>query len=832
MIQAKQRARTGGQKRKLDRQACKHEPSSSGQIPCDQHATNHCVAGCKLSFCDEHFYAQSHLCMRNSVYAQSQPRARAQAAATQAQLHRPQTRARVPADEDEDDDEFNICGDDEEESDDDDSFVNENASSSDDDDDSDDEEEHGELAAAVARVDGSAVPNVFKRMMEANQRVGIAASAERSSLARERIKRDESRLREKAKNGEGAFGAGRAKVSSTNKTDPNVKAAKRVAQFPGECLRVGANKKLFCECCNTEVAAKKSTIKNHIGGKKHNTLKEQMGREKTSGMTGVIERHVAVDQAARAAAGETFTLKPGVLAYRIQVCYALLRDGVPFNFLNNPVAPLGLRRLLEAGRSTLPEREVRDCIPTILQLQVDELKKELHDVRGVGFIYDATPHVAEVFGVVVRFVKNCPLGYRVTHRLVSLRMYERGFNAAQLAVAITEILMGDLGLKREKIRASTQDGCPVNGAAMNNLRHPVMWPHLISPVCISHAANVTGKTMLTALPLARQFEAWWSNLVETCPRARALFRAHANAAVERSSQTRWFTWWEISNQAYEKSASVHHVIFHEDDFGDELRQKLRDLVTTREGDLRMEWALVRDVGAHLVKLCYKQEGDAPLLCATTYDHHESVRRKLQLITSEDTPVQELRELLPSVDQNADALGADGATRDVLVRSTAKRVSSVYAKMDGDSEGRLGDTLRVLRACRLFNYEFVARTPLAALTQEVTHVAHVPLCYARLHALEGELVAYRLHALARFAVVGERVSMWDFWCAAALTLPTWWECAQEVALIAPSSCTVERVFSMLTNVMGDQQERALEDYMAASVMVRYNDVWRGHDLELR
>jgi len=34
--------------------------------------------------------------------------------------------------------------------------------------------------------------------------------------------------------------------------------------------------------------------------------------------------------------------------------------------------------------------------------------------------------------------------------------------------------------------------------------------------------------------------------------------------------------------------------------------------------------------------------------------------------------------------------------------------------------------------------------------------------------------------------------------------------------------------MLTNMMGDQQERALEDYVAASVMLRYNDVWRAHD----
>ena len=189
----------------------------------------------------------------------------------------------------------------------------------------------------------------------------------------------------------------------------------------------------------------------------------------------------------------------------------------------------------------------------------------------------------------------------------------------------------------------------------------------------------------------------------------------------------------------------------------------------------------------------------------------------------------MRELLPSVAENADALGGAAATRDALVKEAALRLLPVYEKMDADSVGRLDDTMRVLRACRLFNYEFVARTPLVALRTEVPHVAHIPLCYARLRALEDELETYHHRALEHYDVAAdERVSLWDFWCAAALALPTWWECAQEVALITPSSCTVERVFSMLTNRMGDQQESALEDYVTASVMVRYNEVWRAND----
>lgn len=330
------------------------------------------------------------------------------------------------------------------------------------------------------------------------------------------------------------------------------------------------------------------------------------------------------------------------------------------------------------------------------------------------------------------------------------------------------------------------------------------------------------------LPLARQFESWWSQLLSTCPRARVLFRLHSGATAKRSSEIRWFCWFEIINQAYEYSGSVRHIIMHEEEFGQELRNKLRGLIADDVvADLRMELAIAKDVGAHLVKLCYFQEGDAPLLCATSYDHWESVKETLRRITQPNIPIAEKRELLPSVAANADALGIHPLQRDALVEQAAARMAPLYQKMVDDTGGRLEDTMRILRACRIFNFEFVARTPLEALREEIAHVSRIPYCYERLDALERELEVYSQRALA--VPADPRPSLWEFWCAAALALPTWWDCAQEIALITPSSCTVERVFSMLTQRFGDQQERALEDYVLTSTMLRYNEIWHNHDV---
>jgi len=46
------------------------------------------------------------------------------------------------------------------------------------------------------------------------------------------------------------------------------------------------------------------------------------------------------------------------------------------------------------------------------------------------------------------------------------------------------------------------------------------------------------------------------------------------------------------------------------------------------------------------------------------------------------------------------------------------------------------------------------------------------------------------------------------------------------LLVPSSASAERVFSLLST-LSSQQESALEDYIEASVMIRYNICQRKH-----
>ena len=58
-------------------------------------------------------------------------------------------------------------------------------------------------------------------------------------------------------------------------------------------------------------------------------------------------------------------------------------------------------------------------------------------------------------------------------------------------------------------------------------------------------------------------------------------------------------------------------------------------------------------------------------------------------------------------------------------------------------------------------------------------------------------------------------------AEAAALPAWSALAADVFLLVPSSCAVERVFSVMRDTFDKQQRSAHEDYLETSIMLQYN-----------
>ena len=91
--------------------------------------------------------------------------------------------------------------------------------------------------------------------------------------------------------------------------------------------------------------------------------------------------------------------------------------------------------------------------------------------------------------------------------------------------------------------------------------------------------------------------------------------------------------------------------------------------------------------------------------------------------------------------------------------------------------------------------------------------------AMVAALATELPQYI--AAADGLVCNNEKEKLTWWAAHQDTLPQWSALVRKVLLVQPSSASAERVFSLLATLSA-QQEAALEDYIEASVMVRYNN----------
>ena len=85
------------------------------------------------------------------------------------------------------------------------------------------------------------------------------------------------------------------------------------------------------------------------------------------------------------------------------------------------------------------------------------------------------------------------------------------------------------------------------------------------------------------------------------------------------------------------------------------------------------------------------------------------------------------------------------------------------------------------------------------------------------SLKSKLPTY----LAKTDGIGPTVDHLQWWQQYSTLLLGWASAAKKVLLIQPSPAAAEGVFSLLKSTFGDQQGNPLQDYIEASLMLRYN-----------
>ena len=611
-------------------------------------------------------------------------------------------------------------------------------------------------------------------------------------------------------------GNGKRKISKYNKTDPKSVSAKvRRTEYPREPFEVITGR-LWCKCCSTELSLKTSSIKQHIRSSKH--------QGKITAISNDIVQQRIHDMVEMNSL-PTMKLADEVHEHRLKVCYAFLLYNIKFSTLKYSYNPNSLKNLLEFQRGTLPEREVRDKIPDIQKLEFEILSSEMND-SDVAVIFDGTSSVCEVFGIVLRFISK--KNGLVTQRALALEFIKKSMTAEEQVNVLTNILLYRYQINPSRIVAFIRDGCSTNNCTLSLLK--VISTTALDITCISHGCNIFGSTVMKCVPLLGRFVRKWSTLLTVSTKATRKFRAllPCGENIFHTSEVRWFAEFEVACQIYKYWDHVESVLNDSTSFADDMRKSLKQIILENKSELRIQLSIVTDKCKVLCNMCHEVEGDN-FISPLAYDLWIKM---MDSFNSNDSPSlsSELRTLYPFDDEMQQV---------VFQRSIDNYLQSGRNKLKDDQANRLHEVLMILRACRIFNYKFISNqheeTLIVEDSGEFRYLNKLPRYYKLCGEHGDDYYTEELQKYIAYSKIAteknlgksreEELEMWTFWIRHKLNMPKLYQLACDVALIVPSSCSVERLFSMLEQRYSTNQEQALEDLKATGTMLAYNTLFR-------
>lgn len=571
-----------------------------------------------------------------------------------------------------------------------------------------------------------------------------------------------------------------------SRNDPGVHPSKRVTEYPGEHLKVSRGK-LFCEACREILSVKRSTLANHITSSKHLAGKKRLkGTEsKQKDIAEALSKYNA-DNHLR---GESNPEEHNV--FRVKVVKAFLEAGICLSKLKF------FRPILEEGNYQLADRRVmQDLIPFILDQERGKIKDEI-DGKHVAVIFDGTTRLGEVLAVVLRVVN----GWTIQQRLVRLKFIKHSMKGEEVARELIQLLSTELGIHSHLLLAVMRDGASVNNVAMNTVS--IVYPRVTDIGCFSHKLDHVGEKFNT--PTLGVFSALWISLFAHSPKVKALWKEQTGRSMATSSKTRWWSRWEVLHQVLQQFGDVEPFLHNNPDISPATRSKLLQILSDplENSRLKVELAVVIDLGKHFVEATYTLEGDGPLVV----DCYETIVKLRAVIHSNNYPntLAVIREFgqPPAIEQQ---------WHTYALQCVAPGIQYFHAKYGKDSE----KPLAVFKAARLFSP--IRIHEIQPTASDLDQLKVFPfLDDPILPNLKTELPSY----LAKASQVHGEFNILEWWKLHENELPNWASTAKKVILIQPSSAAAERVFSLLNNSFNDKQHSCLEDYIESSIMLQYN-----------
>ena len=374
----------------------------------------------------------------------------------------------------------------------------------------------------------------------------------------------------------------------------------------------------------------------------------------------------------------------------------------------------------------------------------------------------------------------------------------------EIARELISVLQVDYKVSASALIGAMHDRASVNAVAMRTVQ--VIYPQILDIGCFSHTVDHVGDHFVT--PVLDEFVSAWVLLFSHSPKSRLVWQSRVGRSVKSLSKTRWWSRWEVINQLMELFGDVEPFLLENDDLGPRTRTRMLSILQdpTKKASLMVEMAAVVDAGREFVKTTYNVEGDGPLVL----ECYERIQAAFASIHVRH---------YPNTDAVIKKLTA-GAPAHVSQHWKLYAQSCIQPGLDyfvSRFTGELSSQLEAFKVARLFVPQKVVQLRPDASTVDSLKAFSFLRSDSLIASLKSELPTY----LGRASNVATDVDPLQWWSQQITELPTWVSAFRQVLLIQPSSAAAERVFSLLTNSFGANQDLALQDYIESSLMLQYN-----------
>lgn len=578
-----------------------------------------------------------------------------------------------------------------------------------------------------------------------------------------------------------------------SKTPVGTSAWDRLKEFTNNHFAV-VSQKLRCNACNEMISKKKSSIVKHIESKKHKKGLADIAKNKTENQTimACLERRKNRENTTGS------TLPAEMQLFRFEVVESFLSSGIPLAKVD------ALRPMLEKHGHRLTSRShMNELIPAVLEKEKNKLKEELQGVKEVSVIFDGTARLGEALAIIIRYVQD---NFKPTQRLIRLEILAKAMKGEELAQRLMSCLAVDYKFGPSVVIGAMRDGASVNGAALRQLSF--FYPELFDVVCFSHTIdNVGNHFEFQVLDL---FTRYWIGMFSHSYNARLVWREKTGQSIRTYSETRWWSKWEVLNQVLIYFGFVEPFLRENEEICPSNRRHLLEILDNPQNlqDLRLELAALVDAGVHFVNATYYLEGDGPLIF-TCYERLSAVSHAVAVDHYPNTSTV-ARQIA----------GGDATLCNQLISQAKACIKPGLQFYQQKFSGQFRVIVRAFKAARLCCPVQVQSLDITA--ESLEEFRNFPFINddTKIANLAEELPAYLAAADGVTVTCEDDKVTW--WAAHADNLPHWSSLVKTLLLIQPSSASAERAFSILTNVFNAQQDRTLEDYIEACVMLQYNN----------